>query len=630
MTPMRKTFARIVTYILFGLLILSFAVWGIGDIFRGGRQVEAVAEIGDVRIDQRVFGRALRREMQRLQPQFGGQLNLEIAKSIGIVDQVLRNMVTRALLDKQAAEMGLVISEDHLLTQIQRNPAFQADGSFDRNRFVRALQSNSLSEEEFLDDLRGNINRQQLVESASGSATAPRALAEILYAYREERRVAETILVPKERAGDIGEPDQAALESFYESVSGNFQAPEYRDVTLLWLRAEDLLDEIAPPDEETLRDEFEARRDDFATPEQRRVEQIVLPDEETALKAKAALDEGMAFDAASREHSGGEPIALGLLGRDDLAMQSVELADAIFASAKDEVGAPVQSPFGWHIVRVTEIVPAKNPSIAELRNELSKDLTMRAAIESMVSVANQLDDQLASGASLEEAARSLDLRLRDLPAVDRAGRDAAGNEIADAPPLDEFASLVFTTEPGEESLLNELSDGSYVIVRIDRVSPAAARPLEEVRNEITALWRESEQNAWAREKATAIIDQARGGGNLAEFAQAEGLEVTLVEPLTRYDTSPEPSRSQDLADRLFEIEKGEVTLASAPAGYLVAKLVEIRTANPLTDGAGVSQLQDGLAENLRNDLFAAFSEDLAQQFGVKVNQRLIDDLVTAF
>jgi peptidyl-prolyl cis-trans isomerase D len=144
MMSMRKTLAKIVTFVLFGLLIMSFAVWGIGDVFRAGRPVTTVVEVGNIRIDQRELDRAVSLELRRLQPQFGGRLTPEMARSLGIVDGVLQSMINGALLDQQAADMGLVVSEDRLRRAIFEEPAFQGgQGDFDPNRFIQVLQDNN-------------------------------------------------------------------------------------------------------------------------------------------------------------------------------------------------------------------------------------------------------------------------------------------------------------------------------------------------------------------------------------------------------------------------------------------------------------------------------------------------------
>ncbi len=134
---LRKQVSKILVFILFGLLIMSFAVWGIGDMFRGGGRIEVVAEVGDTTIDRRAYGRTLSREVSNLQRRFNSRIEGEQIRALGVPQQVLQQMITGALFDAQAARMGLVISEQQIKREIVQQAVFQdATGAFDRSRFV--------------------------------------------------------------------------------------------------------------------------------------------------------------------------------------------------------------------------------------------------------------------------------------------------------------------------------------------------------------------------------------------------------------------------------------------------------------------------------------------------------------
>jgi peptidyl-prolyl cis-trans isomerase D len=630
MMSMRKTLIKIVTFGLFGLLIMSFAVWGIGDVFRGGRQITTVVEVGDIAIDQRELSRAVSIELSRLQPQFGNRLTPELARSLGLVEQVLQRMINGALIDQQAADMGLVVSEAQLKQSIIDEPSFRDDlGNFDRNRYLQILQNNNLSEPQYLAELRKDVSRRQISGPVVGAQAAPRALAEAIYAYQEELRTAEAILVPTERAAEPGEPDPAALETFYEGISGAFQSPELRDVTYITLQHEDLLDEIAPASEEELRTDYVARRGDFQVPERRRLEQIMLEDSASAEEALSRLKQGFAFEEVARE-IGVTPIDLGELGEDDLAQQTPAMAEAAFALDVGQVSEPVQSDFGWHLLRVNEIFPGQDPSFEELRAELAQDLLMRGAVDAMIGLANQLDDELGGGASLEEASETLNLPIRQVAAVDRQGQDGSGEPIEGLPSPGSFAELAFNTVAGEESLLAEMPDGGFLIVRVNSITAAAARPLEAVREQVVERWRQGERENATRETAEALAQKVRDGETLSAIAEAEGLELQTIEPLDRLGRKAASPASRALAGELFQIGAGQVTVAQAPDGHLVAQLTEIQAADPGADRDTVAALQDNLAQALSNDLMASFSADLSRAYGATIDQRLVDQVLASY
>ena len=216
----RNWAVKAVLFVLFGLLIASFAVWGIGDIFRGGGQVQSVAEVGGTQILQQDFARTLSREINRISARFGGQLDMEQARALGIVDQVLGQMIGRTLFELKAADMGMLVTDEQIRQRIRQEPAFQNEaGQFDRNRFVQTLQISGLGEQEYVETLRRDILRQQIAGAISDAVAAPRQLADALYRYREERRIAEIIIVPNDSITGLPEPDDAALQAFHKEFT---------------------------------------------------------------------------------------------------------------------------------------------------------------------------------------------------------------------------------------------------------------------------------------------------------------------------------------------------------------------------------------------------------------------------
>ena len=627
---MRKPVAKIVTLLLFSVLILSFAVWGIGDIFRGSGRASSVAVVGETEIDQQDFSRALTRELNRLQSTFGTRLDIDQARAFGVVDQVLQQLINRALFDEQARRLGLVVSEQQIKDRIIAEPAFHNEfGEFDRNRFVQVLRGTGLSEDQFVDTLRKDIRRQQIADAATGSLTAPETLTKALYAYDQERRIGETITIPLSSVADPGQPDEAAISAFYEEHSESFMKPETRSVALLQLHSADLAQEIAVSDEE-LEAEFEERRADFVTPEQRTLEQIVLPDEAAAQQARQALDDGADFATVAEDTTGSAPLDLGTFAREELANEFPDLAEAAFSTEAGVVSQPVESGFGWHLIHVTAVDPGHEPTFDEVKDELKHDIAMRQSVDSMISIANQLDDELAGGARLEEAASRLDLQVTAIPAIDEHGNDADGQAIEGLPPLDDLLPVLQETAPGEESLLTETSDGNYFVLRVDGVAPAAPRALDQVRDEVVTRWQATERDRLARERAEALVARAEEGLQLRALAEDEGLAHRDSEPLTRGGEGESGPGDRALAGQLFALEKGEVTSYRAGDSYTVAKLVEIRAADPAAAGEALDAVRESLSVSLENDLLTQFSNALRQDFGLSINSQLIEDVIATY
>ncbi len=622
----RNIVTKIVVFVLFGLLIISFVVWGVGDIIRTPSQVTALAEVGDVRIEERDFRQTLGRELNRLSARLGRRLDIEQAQALGIVDQVLGQMIGRALFDQKAEDLGMLVTKAQIGQRISKEPAFQNTlGEFDPSRFAQALQISNLGEQEYVDSLTRDIIRQQLVGAVTGAVVAPRQLAEELFRYQQERRVAQIMTVPASSITDLGEPDDAALAAIHTELSSQFMAPEFRGVTYVQLRAEDLLSEVAVPEPE-LRDEYESRRDDYVIQERRKIEQIVLPDEATARQVEDQLKKGATFAAAAEAVTGQPPIDLGEVEKTDLP---VELAEAAFAAAPDTVTEPVQSPLGWHVIRVGAITPGRERSFDEVRDELAQDVGMRLAVDSMVSIANQLDDSLGGGASLEEAVSALNLKLVRVEAVDSQGNGRDGQPVEDLPG-EPFLQVAFETPAGSDSLLTEANDGGYFVLRTDSVDQARLRPLAEVRDQVVALWRDRQRAERAEAKAQELAERVRTGTEFETVAAEAGLQASQTEPLSRFDSRAANNPAPTLPGKLFQLQPGEVTTAQTAEGHLIAKLDKIIPADPAASPEELADTQDGVATALRNDLLEQFAAALRARYGVTVNERLVENTLANF
>lgn len=622
----KNIFVKAVTFVLFGMLILSFAVWGIGDIFRSGGRAQTVAEVGDVEIGAQEFSQTLTREMNRLSQRFGSRLELEQARALGIVDQVIGQMVGRALFDQKAQDMGLMVTEKQVRRRITEEDAFRNDlGQFDRNQFALILQRSGLSEQAYVRSLRQELLREQIATAVTDAVTAPKDLAQVLYRYRAEARIPQIIEIPKSTITDLPDPDDATLEAFYQDVSSDFMAPEYRSVAYIHLEAEDLASEVAVSDAE-VEQEFETRKADFAVPEKRRIEQVVFQDEEKAQTAKQQLEEGQTFEAVAEQVTGQPPVALGLTEKKQLP---AELAEEAFALPLDETSEPIESAFGWHILKVSEIEPASEPDFGQHRDELRRDIAMGRAVESMVSIANQLDDELAAGATLEEAAQRLNLQVERFDAIDSQGRGTDGNAVAEAPG-DRFLEVAFELESGSESLLTETSEGDYFVLRVEGVTPAEVRPLADVREDVLDLWRDAQRTERTNAIAEDIAARARQGEPLEQIASGDGYELRTLDPLTRFDSDPATLPSPELPTKLFELKKGEIAAVTGPDGAFVVRLQEIRPADPSTAEAQIATLRAGLAAAMRNDMLEQFVASLRDEYGVEINQGQVENVLAAY
>ena len=299
---------KAIATIFFGALIVSFAIWGIGDIFRV-TPASTVAEVGSTSISVNQVRNAYTNEMQRLGRQFRTVITAEQARTFGLDQQVVNTLVTEAVLAEQAKQMGLSVSDQLVAASIMNNPTFKgADGQFNRALFDQALRNVGLSEAGFVQEQRAAMARLHLAEAIAGDINVPVAAKEAMHRYASERRAASYVLLNQAAAGEIPAATPEQLQSFFNERRSEFRAPEYRAVTVMALDAAAL----AKPDtvsDADARQAYEQQKARYGSPERRTIQQITFPSPAEAEAAAAKLKEGTTFEAlaAERNVSAGEP-----------------------------------------------------------------------------------------------------------------------------------------------------------------------------------------------------------------------------------------------------------------------------------------------------------------------------------
>ena len=614
-----------VVKILFVLLILSFGVWGIEDVVRRGGVSTTVANVGAVEIDRAELDQEFRRQMERLRPMLGGNLTTEQARQFGLLDQAMSVLVQRALYDQAAKDIGISVGPEVVKLRIAEEPAFRNEtGQFDANRFRAVLRENQLTEDGYVSILRRETGRELVAGAVSSGVAAPKPLVDDLYRFRGEKRVAEVATLPNASIGDVGVPDDAELTRYYEDHQVRFTAPEYRALTIARLSPDALAKDVQIPDDE-LRAAYDERTAEFGTPERRNVEMALVDDEAKAKQiAEAAKTKGL---TAAAKDAGVDTITMDGIARNDLP----ELGDAAFALAQGAVGEPIKTGLGWHVLSVTGIQPGTTKSFDEVRGQLLAELQKDKALDAVYSIANRVEDQLASGASLDEVAQAQGLTLSKIAAVDSSGKAPDGKDAApDKPQLAEVLKTAFQLAPGATSTLTEGANNQFYAVRVDGTTPAKVKPLADVRNEAVAGWQEEKRAKLAAAKAGEIAGQLKLGaeGAAQNIAAKAGASFAMTVPFTRDARSVE-GLTAELVRKLFDAKPGDVVTGASGDAQIIARLKEVIPADPAASDATVAQVESTVAQGMGNDIMAQFANALRSQYPVAVHQNRIDQFFAA-
>lgn len=624
MQAIRTKAGSIIVKGLFALLILSFGFWGIytrSDYYQSNSPDTVIATVGDQSIRAETLQQALQPALERLRAQFGRAIDPAQVKQLGILDTLLDQLVERSLLDQQTARLGIEVSDDLIRSAIYENPAFKGpDGKFNRQIFDQVLTANRLSEEQLVARLRSDIPRADLLQAITAGIAMPRPVVDVLYRYRQEKRIADIVAFPAAAVTTVGTPSDAELDKFYKAHPDLFRAPEYRGFTVASLTPA-ALEEPGAIAEDKLRKEYDQRKDEFATPEQRDIQQILAPSEAKAKEAEAALASGKDWKAVATTIAGQDPdtIDLGLLNRQEIPHV---LGDVAFKLELNKPSQPVKSPLGWHILRVVKIVPATTQSFEQAKPKLDAQMKLAAATDRLDKIGNQADDALAGGAQLADVAKKYGLKAMTVAAVDEGGHDQQDKPVTLPVSPEEILKTVFATSKGDTSRITDTKDGAIFAVHVDTITAPQVRPLADVKATAIAGWQAEQKRKAATQEAAALAASVTPGVALAKVAGDKGLTLRAGVALSR-DATADTTTPPTLVAKLFAAKPGDVVTESDATGAYTAQLKEIKTPATVPEAAA-AKLADQLTGEARGDIVGEYTDALRKRFPVKIERATLD------
>ncbi len=532
---LQKGIGRIVLFLFIGLLVVSFAVWGIADFLTGASR-QSIATVGSTQISPEEYQRNYQRQIANYSNQIGRQITTEEARAAGLPQQILDGLISRAALTERARELGIGISEQGIRDDILRDESFQdASGNFSRTRFEQILNANDLTEPAYVEELRGEIVRRQLLGAFTQAAIVPDALLDAANRYQNEQRVLKYFAIGRDAAGEIPAPSDDTLKSFYEERKSQFALPEYRKIAVVTATPDTVRKKITVTGEE-LEQAYKASLDDYRTPERRKVEQISFPSAEAAEKASAELAKGKDFLEVAREAGFKQSdIDLGMVTKS--GMVDPAIAEAAFALQKGEVSKPVKGALTTAIVRVLEILPGAEKSLAEVEDQVRKAVVDRRVAQELSRLTNAFEDDHTAGMPLAEAAKKHGLDLKDV-VIDRQGKTPDGGSATVEGAAPALFSAVYESDVGVENAPVRLDDGAYAWFEVLDIIPSRQKTFEEAKDEVTKAWQEEQVRTKLVQLSQDLQKRIEGGEAIDAVAQSVNAQAAETKPLKRTDVAP--------------------------------------------------------------------------------------------
>ena len=607
-----------------GFLIISFGVWGIGDIFRGFG-VFTVAKIGHTEISAEQFRIRYNEQLQQFGRQIGRPITPDQARAFGLEQQLLGQMIASAALDERARQLRLGISDAEVAKRITADPAFRGfNGQFDQSTFLQRIRDIGYTEQRFVFEQRQTTLRRQLAEAIGAQLTPPKVVAEALDHFRDEERSVDYVTLDAGKAGDVPAPTPEQLAAYFDERKVAFRAPEYRKVQLITVSQQEVANTIEVSEEEAKRI-YEDRLKLYATPERRQIVQISFPNAQDAKLASERISGGLAFDDLAKEPGMADKlIDLGTVTKADIIDPIV--ANAAFGLAEGAVSAPVTGRFGTVILHVQKIEPGSTKSFSEVEAELKRDIAVDRAKAEVNKIRDKVDEEFGGGARLEEIAQKLHMPLRTIEAVDRSGRAPDGKPIADLPAGVDVVNSAFNAEIGSENDPLQLTGGGYAWYDVANITPSRERKLDEVKDQVEARFREDEIVKRLNAKTTEIVEKLKSGTSLADVAAADGLMVETKWGLKRQGTTILPAR---VIAEIFRTAKDAVGSGEGQnaTDRIIFRVTDIKVPTFDANSATVKSLTDQLKGAYSEELLSQYVTRLENDLGTNINQAAVAQAV---
>jgi peptidyl-prolyl cis-trans isomerase D len=608
-----------------GFLVISFAIWGIGDIFRGGFGRNDVASVGGTDISLEEFRRFYNDRLQRLSRESKRVITPDQARALGLGPQLLEQMIAQVTLDEQARKMHLGLSNQEIASRITTDPSFRGPtGQFDRARFEQVIRDLGFTEARFVAEQRDVMLRRQIAQTVAGDVTVPNAALAAVNQFQNEKRDIDYVLLGPDQAGAVPSPMPDEVQTYYDEHKALFRAPEYRKITLLVISPAELAKpaDIKDADAQTY---FEQHKDQYGRPEKRELQQIVFPDEAQAQAAKQEIAGGTSFEQVA-EKRGLKPADtdLGLLTKSQIVDPAI--AQAAFSRPQGAVSDPIKGRFGTVLLKIGKIEPGEQVTFQQVEPQIKQTLAEQRARGAINELRDKIEDERASGATLTETGNKLGLKAVTIDGVDRAGRAPDGQPVPalkDMPP--NLISSAFSSDVGVDNEAISLPAGGFVYYDVNGITPSHNRPLSEVRPEVEARWRAEQIGKKLADETKQMVDKLKSGAPLSQVASEHKATVQQATGLQR--GKPGGFVPASLNAAVFKTAKGGVgeTEGDNPTQRYVFQVTQVT--DPAPDVLQSGQLKTVLQNSYSEDLVGEYIVRLESDFGVTRNEAALNQVV---
>lgn len=632
-SKVRSGLSSILVSALFGLLIASFAIWGVGGgMFIASSRV--VATVGETNIATEDLKRNVEAQARQYQQQYGAAVSTQdIILGLQLHQRTLQQMITSAALTDNASSLGLRGSDTQLSIEMLKVDQFQPikKGVIDRETMMQTLQNAGLTYKKYIADTKNIIAQEQLISAVTAATPVPRILAEKLYSFRSETRSATLLSLPGTIIKSLDSPAEGELEDYYNKQKEAYMAPEYRTYNYVLLTPESFEDKVVVS-EDVLREEFDYKQSEYSTPASRTMQQVSLETEEAAQLFIKRVNSGEDFTKVAVDMSDftEEEITLPTSDYEQVEADfSRETADVVFALSIGEVSGALEGPAGWSFFKIVDLTEGSSKSFEDVRPELKAAYVKDQAINLLYDFTEKVEEALSEGGDLTEISTQLNIPMATLNEIDAQGRDKDSKNSILTEVGRTILGAAYQSEIGDFLELKDINANAddrrmYMLELKDVIYPAQ-KPFEAVQNELLASWEKEKRQKEIGEIAEVALERMRNG----ESSEALALELdgtSYAAKNIRRSDNTNSNISATLRRLIFsmQINDTDMEIAADGDGYIIAKLDKVNSGDIEANQGQIDVILAELETSMGNELMAQYQIDLGKKLEIVINQPVFE------
>ena len=590
-----------VAAVLIGLLVISFAIFGVNDVFNANFSNDVV-KAGSRKVSGTDFRREFDNFRKGAEEQAKRPVSVEEAVEAGLDKRLLDEIATRESFGELLSRIGVRASDRLLEGELRKIPAFfnSISGAFDKALYQQRLAENGLTPQRFETMMRDQISESHLASAMVNGLRVPRAYTALAAINETEARDVSYFVIDPRSVPQPAAPTDAQLEALMREMADNIRRPEFRVITLVSFTPA-LVAANIPLDEAEVQKRFAFRKDTLSRAETRTVVQIPVKDAAAAQAVAGRLTKGE--DAAAIAKSLGVD-AITYADKPQSAIPDKAVGAAAFALKDGQVSGPVQGQLGMSVLKVSKVVPGQTVTLDQVRPQIEAELRKDAAADKVYALSQAYEDARQNGANLVDAAKKAGVPTVTVGPVTQAGQ---GQQAQPVPGVTQkMLETAYGLPAGGESDIQDAGDGQYFAVRVDKIIPAALPPLAEVKPDLARFWTMREILKRMQTKADELSARVKKGESLDAVAASTGAKVVHVAGLDRRNAGQSTALSRDGLLKTFNGKTGDVfTAEHTQFAVIVAKLNAVRPPEPASIARIVEDVRPQMTMNFFRDLGAS-------------------------